>query len=82
MQAIPQIQINQQNNIVNVNNNDASDNLDRESRRKVMDAVSSILNKLKNNSQDIANQEVDLVYLDDDTSNNEEESDEIIYEEI
>ena len=82
VQAIPQIQINQQNNIVNVNNNDASDNLDRESRRKVMDAVSSILNKLKNNSQDIANQEVDLVYLDDDTSNNEEESDEIIYEEI
>ena len=81
IQAMPPIQINQQNNIVNVNGGDGSEGLDRESRKRVMDAVSSILEKLKNNQQDVTSQEEELVYLDDNISE-DEESEEIIDEEI
>ena len=79
IQAMPPIQINQQNNIVNFNN-DSSTELDRESRKKVMDAVSSILSKLKNNQQDIIIPEEELVYLDNNNSE-DEESEDIIDEE-
>ena len=81
IQAMPPIQINQQNNIVNVNNSDSSIDLDRESRKKVMDAVSNILSKLKNNQQDVNIQEEELVYLDDNNSD-DDESEEVIDEEI
>ena len=70
IQAMPSIQINQQNNIVNVNN-DSNDLLDRESRQRVMDAVSSILSKL-NTQQNIDNQQSDLVYLDEISDDSEE----------
>ena len=49
IQSMPPIQINQQNNIVNVNGNGLSDNLDQESRKKIMDVVSSIISSLKDN---------------------------------
>ena len=52
IQAMPAIQINQQNNIVNVSG-DSGCELDRESRKRVMNAVSSILEKLKNNQQEL-----------------------------
>ena len=64
IQAMPAIQINQQNNIVNVSG-DSGCELDRESRKRVMNAVSSILEKLKNNQQELQVQEDELVYVDD-----------------
>lgn len=61
--AVPTIQINQQNNIVNMG--EADQTLDRESRRRVLDAVASILNKIQKNEAEVVNQEEYPVSIDD-----------------
>lgn len=67
----PMIQFNQQNNIVNVTDNSDSETLDRESRKRVLDAVSSILAKIKN-SNDVNEISSDMVFINNDTSDNSE----------
>ena len=58
--SVPTIQINQQNNIVNVGD---TESLDRDSRKRVMDAVSSILDKIKNSGSIVSNQQEELVCI-------------------
>ena len=76
--AAPPIQINQQNNIVNINNE--ADELDRESRKKVMDAVSSILAKLNTNTIEPIDSEENLVYVDNSDESETEEADSDTFE--
>ena len=71
--AMPIIQVNQQNNI-----SIGEEILDRESRQRILDAVMAIKNKLKENSSDIKNSESDYVQIDDDIS---EDCNEIIEDE-
>lgn len=76
--ATPPIQINQQNNIVNINNE--ADELDRESRKRVMDAVSSILAKLNTNTIEPIDSEENLVYVDNSDESETEEADSDTFE--
>lgn len=76
--ATPPIQINQQNNIVNINNE--ADDLDRESRKRVMDAVSSILARLNTNTMEPVDSEENLVYVDNSDESETEEADSDTFE--
>ena len=61
VEAIPQIQINQQNNIVNVSE---AENIDRESRKRIIDSVSNILARLNKNNEEVTELNSNSVFID------------------
>ena len=68
--AIPVIQLNQQNNIINVGNADIGANLPKESRERILAAISKIINKAdEKNISEVSEIEEPTVYIDDPNSN-------------
>lgn len=70
--ATPMIQINQQNNVVNVNSDDV---LDRDSRRRIMEAAKAAMEFLKNQQEqkEIEENQENI------SENCENDTDEIVY---
>lgn len=70
--ATPMIQINQQNNVVNVNGDDV---LDRDSRRRIMEAAKAAMEFLKNQQE-----QKEIVENQENISENcENDTDEVVY---